>query len=318
MDGLTTYASAEREDTTVKSFCLPDDMGCGVGQEPDSATSCSDCVEGKWSDSTSNAACTSCEAGEIIIIRATGSVSSSEACERCPAGEWSVAGSSTCAVCEEGKWSNTTNNSICTSCEGGKSTNGISGSASCEQCPSGVAFHLSDSKNGDWEDVKLEVKDAVSGEIVGSVGGDEFTEGGEFSKDICYPAGLCLLVQPVGGTTTIEHTWNAQSLDGLTAFSSAELGDEAAKSFCLPFDVECGIGQQPKNESTCADFVEGKWSDTTDNAFCISCGAGESNGISGSSSIKACEQCPSGEWSDAHSVMRILPITKTGASTLPQ
>ena len=38
-------------------ICLPYDMECGPGQEPDSDISCAACPEGKWSAATSNARC---------------------------------------------------------------------------------------------------------------------------------------------------------------------------------------------------------------------------------------------------------------------
>ena len=79
-----------------------------------------------------------------------------------------------------------------------------------------------------------------------------------------------------GGLYSWDHSWNAQSPNGLVTYETAESSDFSAKSFCVLLDKECEFGQEPDSQTSCADCDEGKWSDTKSSSMCTPCEAGKS------------------------------------------
>ena len=115
--------------STLESACL-----CNAGFYGSAGPSCVACDPGSFKTAVENAPCTECAAGHFLD--ATGSTT--DACEECPANEYSLAGAGTCTACHPNAESDAVSESeaACTCAPG---YDGTSIADTCKACLAGTS-----------------------------------------------------------------------------------------------------------------------------------------------------------------------------------
>jgi hypothetical protein len=251
------------------------------------ASSCLDCIAGKYSatvGATASSTCLTCAAG---TYSATAGASSASTCLACPAGKYyGATGASSCLDCIAGKYSaaeGATAFRMCLDCAAGKYS-GALGASSCLDCVTG----------------KYSVTVAALSDAVCIT-----CAAGKYSVTVAAPSDAACITCGAGKYSTAP---------GASSCSDCDAGKYSA-----------AVGATAS--STCLDCAAGKYSVTVaapSDAACITCGAGKYSTAVGAPSDTACIACAAGKYSAALGVSSCLdcvpgkystPVGATASST---
>jgi hypothetical protein len=265
--------------STSASVCSP----CPIGKYSDGPNDniCTPCPAGTFGATTGLtklASCTACPAGRYRSSPGAGSVSD---CDQCTAGKASsvTARTTVCPDCEAGKYSDTVGKAECTNCPAGKYSG--QGSISCTACPAGR--YRSSPGAGSVSDCDQctagkasHVTGAASATTCVSCAAGEYSDGATSRCELCPPG---------KASSTVAST----SASACTTCPAGRFGDGYGNTVCTP----CSVG---KYEATggATDISKCLTCDTASSegaTFCNSCPAGTLAGID-----KICRPCAAGKY----------------------